>query len=60
MTHPGFWDDQDASKKVIDENNALKDITEGYRVLEEQHENLEVSYELVKEEDDEVLKEELE
>ncbi|MDX6151742.1 peptide chain release factor 2 [Marinococcus sp. PL1-022] len=60
MTHPGFWDDQDASKKVIDENNALKNITEGYRVLEEQHENLEVSYELVKEEDDEDLKEELE
>ncbi|WP_252315542.1 peptide chain release factor 2 [Sinobaca sp. H24] len=59
MTYPGFWDDQNASKKVIDEVNNLKETVNGFKEIEEELENLEVSYELVKEEPEEELKKDL-
>ena len=55
MTEPGFWDDQDEAQKVINESNALKKRVEQFEGLEENLENLEVSYELVIEEQDEEL-----
>ena len=55
MTAPTFWDDQDAAQKVIDEVNGLKSYVTSFEEIEEQLENLEVSYELVKEENDEEL-----
>ncbi|UOQ45740.1 peptide chain release factor 2 [Halobacillus salinarum] len=59
MTEPGFWDDQNTAQKVIDEVNGLKNLVHTLEKHEETHENLEVSYELVKEEDDEDLRTEL-
>ncbi|GGF31390.1 peptide chain release factor 2 [Halobacillus andaensis] len=60
MTEPGFWDDQDTAQKVINEVNGLKGLVNTLEKHEETHENLEVSYELVKEEEDEDLRTELE
>ncbi len=59
MADPSFWDNQEEAQKVIAENNALKAMTETYRDLAEKLDNMDVSYELVKEENDEELKTEL-
>ncbi len=60
MATPNFWDDQNAAQKVINEANALKDPVNELRELEETYENLVVSHELVKEEEDQELQTELE
>ncbi len=60
MTDPSFWDDQQNAQKVISEVNGLKDLVHTFDRHVESHENLEVSYELVKEENDQDLREELE
>lgn len=59
MAEPAFWDDQASAQKVINESNALKANVEKFDEVVETLENLEVSYELVKEEADEELFEEL-
>jgi peptide chain release factor 2 len=59
MAAPDFWDDQKAAQTVINEANALKDLVGQFKSLEERFENLEVTYELVKEEPDEDLQNEL-
>jgi peptide chain release factor 2 len=60
MLQPNFWDDQQAAQAVISESNALKDQVNEFYELNEVYENLEVSYELVKEESDDELQAELE
>ncbi len=55
MTSPEFWENQDEAQKVIDESNQLKSYVEGFEEIEGKLENLEVSYELVKEENDREL-----
>src|SRR5699024_2557455 len=60
MTAPGFWDDQKNAQKIIDEVNGLKDLAQTFDNHVETLENLEVSYELVKEEADQELRTELE
>ncbi|KGT39130.1 peptide chain release factor 2 [Heyndrickxia coagulans P38] len=60
MLEPNFWDDQQEAQKIINESNALKEMVNGYRELESQQEDLEVTHELAKEENDSELKEELE
>nr|WP_238389581.1 peptide chain release factor 2 [Virgibacillus sp. MSP4-1] len=60
MTAPGFWDDQETAQKVIAEVNSLKELVQSFEKNEESLENLEATYELVKEEDDPELREELE
>ncbi|MBB6445126.1 peptide chain release factor 2 [Bacillus benzoevorans] len=60
MLRPDFWDDQQKAQGIINELNALKDLVNEYNGLQEIYENLEVSYELVKEEPDEELQAELE
>ena len=47
-------------KAVINESNALKDQVNEFNDLNESYENLEMTYELVKEEDDEEFQKELE
>lgn len=59
MLEPGFWDDQQAAQTVINEANGLKDLVNGFNELLENHENLQLTYELVKEEDDKELEAEL-
>jgi len=60
MLHPDFWNDQQAAQAVISESNALKDQVHEFYKLVESYENLELTYELVKEEEDEELRAELE
>ncbi|WP_310199610.1 peptide chain release factor 2 [Neobacillus niacini] len=60
MLHPDFWNDQEKAQTVISEANALKDQVNEFSDLFETFENLEISYELVKEESDEELQAELE
>jgi peptide chain release factor 2 len=60
MLHPDFWNDQEKAQTVISEANALKDQVNEFSDLFETFENLEISYELVKEESDAELQEELE
>lgn len=59
MTAPDFWDDPNKAQKVIDEMNNLKSYADNFEELAERLDNLEVSYELVKEENDKELFEEL-
>ncbi|HZG59699.1 MAG TPA: peptide chain release factor 2 [Anoxybacillus sp.] len=59
MAAPDFWDDQKTAQTVISEANALKDLVGQFKSLEERYENLEVTYDLVKEEPDEELQQEL-
>ncbi|WP_144203034.1 peptide chain release factor 2 [Alkalihalobacillus trypoxylicola] len=59
MTDPDFWNDQEKAQTVINESNALKDQVNTFLKLKDSFEDLEVSYELVKEEDDQELAEEL-
>ncbi len=60
MTDPEFWNDQETAQKVINETNGLKEQAYTFRDLESAYEDLEVSYELVKEEGDAELASELE
>ena len=60
MTHPEFWNDQEKAQIVISEANGLKDQVNEFYSLFEAYENLDVSYELIKEESDAELQAELE
>ncbi|GGA67244.1 peptide chain release factor 2 [Ornithinibacillus halotolerans] len=59
MTAPGFWDDQNAAQTVISEVNGLKNFVNSFENIINQHEDLEVTYELAKEENDRELVDEL-
>ncbi len=59
MTAPDFWDDQQAAQTVIDEVNGLKHQVGAFQEMVESYDDIEVSYELVKEEDDQELFDEL-
>jgi peptide chain release factor 2 len=60
MLQPDFWNDQQAAQTLINEANGLKDQVHEFYSLTESQENLELTYELVKEEQDEELHSELE
>ena len=60
MLQPEFWNDQQAAQTVISEANGLKDQVNEFYDLNSSFENLELTYELVKEENDEELRAELE
>ncbi|WP_249871308.1 peptide chain release factor 2 [Oceanobacillus saliphilus] len=59
MSDPDFWNSQENAQKVINEANGLKSYVNSFEDMEERLENLEVSYELVKEENDKELYEDL-
>lgn len=59
MTAPDFWDNQNAAQAIINETNALKEAVDQFHNLNESYENLQLTYELVKEEEDEDLQGEL-
>jgi len=60
MLQPDFWNDQEKAQMVISEANGLKDQVTEFTVLNDSYENLELTYELVKEENDEELRVDLE
>src|SRR5690554_5875456 len=59
MSMPDFWNDQNAAQTVINEGNALKDQVNEFVSLNDSYENLELTYQLVKEEPDADLQAEL-
>ena len=59
MSMPDFWNDQNAAQTVINEANALKDQVNEFMDLNDSYENLELTYQLVKEEPDADLQAEL-
>lgn len=59
MTDPEFWNNQDTAQEVINESNGLKEQVDTFLSMESTYEDLEVSYELVKEEADQELEAEL-
>jgi peptide chain release factor 2 len=60
MLQPAFWNDQQKAQGVINESNALKDQVNEFYELFESYENLDLTYELVKEESDAELQSDLE
>lgn len=60
MSMPSFWDDQQAAQTVINEANGLKDVVGQFTAMNDSFENLEVTHELLKEEEDEDLKKDVE
>ena len=60
MVDPDFWNDSDSAQDVINETNQLKSVYETFNKLVEMQEEVEVVYELVKEEPEEGFEEELE
>jgi len=60
MSQPEFWNDQQKAQGFINESNALKDQVNEFYEMFEAYENLDLTYELVKEESDEELQSELE
>lgn len=60
MLQPEFWNNQQKAQGIINESNALKDQVNEFKELVDEYENLELTYELVKEEEDEELRSDLE
>lgn len=59
MSMPDFWNDQNTAQTIINEANALKDQVVEFVNLNDSYENLELTYQLVKEEPDADLQAEL-
>lgn len=59
MSNPEFWNNQNAAQVVINEANTLKEPVGQFHELSENYENLQLTYELVKEEPDAELQAEL-
>lgn len=59
MLEPNFWEDQQKAQAIINEGKGLKDLVSEFKDLNETFENLELTYELIKEETDPELQEEL-
>ncbi|MDF2535093.1 MAG: peptide chain release factor 2 [Bacillales bacterium] len=60
MTAPGFWDNQETAQIIIGESNILKEQVHAFLKMYTSYENLDLSFELIKEEPDIELQDELE
>lgn len=60
MAEPDFWNDSEAAKQLIAENNGLKEKYDNFKQLVTSAENIEVSLELLQEDDDTDLRREVE
>lgn len=60
MSEPEFWNDQQSAQTFINEANALKEQVNQLYEINEMYENLELTFELIKEEPDAELQSELE
>lgn len=52
MADPNFWNNQSKAQAIIDESNQIKQVTESFKAILSHIEDIEVSYELLKEEYD--------
>ncbi|MGM0843814.1 MAG: peptide chain release factor 2 [Bacillota bacterium] len=59
MLQPDFWNDQQSAQGVINEANGLKELVNEFKEMQEMQENLELTLELVKEENDAELQADL-
>ena len=59
MSEPGFWDDNEKAKIVIQKSNELKAVYDTFHQLELQVEEVELLFEMYKEEPEEEIHEEL-
>ena len=59
MLDPEFWNNAEAAQEVINQSNQLKAVYNTFKSLEAQYEDLEVLYEMVKEDEDPEYLEEL-
>ncbi len=57
---PGFWDDKERARKIIDMLNHLKQITDKYSAIEQRVEDAELALEILSQEEDQKVKGELE
>ena len=60
MVDPTFWDDPDKANEIIEKKNQLKKVVDGFNMLESEVNDIEVSLELLAEEEDDDLKEMME
>ena len=60
MVDPTFWDDPDKANEIIEKHNQLKKVVDGFNMLESEVNDIEVSLELLAEEEDDDLKEMME
>jgi len=60
MMMPDFWDNQEKAQTIISESNSLKEQVNEFHEMNSAYENLELTYELIKEEPDDDLQVELE
>ena len=60
MSEPSFWDDNQKAEQVIQKNNMIKEVVTAFDQLVTTHENIEATYQLLKEEYDEELFHEIE
>lgn len=60
MSEPEFWNNQAKAQGIINEANGLKDQVNEFNTLNESYENLDLTFELIKEEPEADLQEELE
>ncbi|TDM03679.1 peptide chain release factor 2 [Macrococcus carouselicus] len=59
MADPAFWDDATQAQDIINKSNALKEVVNGYHQVAEEKENIDVMFEMVKEESDAEMENEL-
>lgn len=60
MADPEFWNDQEAAQKVIKEANEVKTIHQAFRFIETKSEEIDLLLEMLRDEDDEDIREEIE
>lgn len=60
MAEPGFWDNQEKAQLVINDSNSLKEKVHAFHKMFAAYENLDLSFELIKEEPDAELQSDIE
>lgn len=55
MSEPNFWDDRNEAQKIIDEVNWLKDKVDTFEKITSSLDDIEILYEMTKEDDDDDL-----
>ena len=59
MSEPGFWDDNEKAQMVIQKSNEIKAVYDTFHQLELQVEEVELLFEMYKEDPEEEIHEEL-
>ncbi|NIQ03847.1 MAG: PCRF domain-containing protein, partial [Nitrospinaceae bacterium] len=60
VTHPGFWDDNEAAQKILQKRSSLQRTLDLWKNLHQSCEDVEAMVELIQEEEDDALVSEIE